>query len=342
MRYLNLADEKPPLLKGAVSSILNPQSDFSKLYASMNAEQIARMLQPLEKIAKVVNAPTNKSIQAAASSMAKTFINPIQIGTNKTLIDASGTLTKSYTEAMKVANIPFDAVSSISETLKIFLKSFQSTIFKDLSNFTKILETTTTHTEEKIKDIQYKLNILAERSWVVYFLDYVLFYDVKIDDFEEVEEYWFELLESDLEDKNIITKLEQSQFIPSVLTQYMIQSYQSENYYAAYTVATIIIDGALNRFAEAGGNTGNKLKVGYKAVDFLDSEFTNQSLRDFGFIEWLKLFFADTKNFTLERPNRHMINHGRCEGQISKNDFLKIFNAVLYVEDVLSNRISYV
>lgn len=335
-------NEKLLFSKGVVDSISETKNNYSKLYASMNADQIARMLQPLEKIAKVVNDPTNNSIQAVASSIAKTFINPIQIGTNKTLIDAAGTLTKSYTEAIKVANIPFDSISSMSATLQTFLKNFQSTIFKDLSNFTKILETTTTHTEEEIKDIQYKLNILAERGWIVYFLDYDLFYDVKIDDFEEVEEYWFELLESDLEDKNIITKLEQSQFIPSVLTQSMVQSYQSENYYAAYTVATIIIDGALNRFAEAGRNTGNKLKVGYKAVDFLDSEFTNQSLRDSGFIEWLKLFFADTKNFTLERPNRHMINHGRWEGQISKNDFLKIFNAVLYVEDVLSNRISYV
>ena len=338
---MKLKNEKLPLPKKSAKNILSAQSDFAKLYVSMNAEQIARMLQPLEKIANVVNAPTNKSILDAASSMAKTFVNPIQIGTNETLMDATGALTKSYNEAMKVANIPFDSVSSISATLQTFLKNFQSTIFKDLSNFTKILETTTTHTEEEIKNIQYKLNILAERGWVVYFPDNDLFYDVKIDDFKEVEEYWFELLESDLEDKNIIKKLEQSQFIPSVLTQSMIQSYQSGNYYAAYTVATIIIDGALNRFAEAGTNTGNKLKVGYKAVDFLDSEFTNQSLRDSGFIEWLKLFFADTKKFTLKRPNRHMINHGRWEKQISKKDFLKIFNVVLYVEDVLTNRISY-
>lgn len=71
-----------------------------------------------------------------------------------------------------------------------------------------------------------------------------MFYDVKLDDFEEVEKYWFELLEGNLEYENIITKLEKSQFIPSVLTQSMVQSYQSENYYVAYTVATIIIDGA--------------------------------------------------------------------------------------------------
>lgn len=71
-----------------------------------------------------------------------------------------------------------------------------------------------------------------------------MFYDVKLDDFEEVEKYWFELLEGNLEYENIITKLEKSQFIPSVLTQSMVQSYQSENNYVAYTVATIIIDGA--------------------------------------------------------------------------------------------------
>ncbi len=76
---------------------MSAQSGFTKLYASMNAEQIARMLQALEKINKLVNAPTTKSIQGTVSSMAKTFINPIQIGSNKTLIDATGTLTNSYT-----------------------------------------------------------------------------------------------------------------------------------------------------------------------------------------------------------------------------------------------------
>lgn len=84
-------------LKESVKNILSAQSGFTKLYASMNAEQIARMLQALEKINKLVNAPTTKSIQDTVSSMAKTFINPIQIGSNKTLIDATGTLTNSYT-----------------------------------------------------------------------------------------------------------------------------------------------------------------------------------------------------------------------------------------------------
>ena len=56
------------LPKETIGSVAATRTEFAKLYASMNAEQIARMLQPLEKIAKVVNDPTNKSIQAAASS----------------------------------------------------------------------------------------------------------------------------------------------------------------------------------------------------------------------------------------------------------------------------------
>lgn len=96
---------------------MSVRSDFMKLYASMYAEQIASMLQPLEKIAKLVNAPTTKSIQGTVNSIAKTFINSIQIGSNKTLIDATGTLTKSYTESIKVTNISFDSVSSMSITL---------------------------------------------------------------------------------------------------------------------------------------------------------------------------------------------------------------------------------
>ena len=107
-----------------MKNILSAQSDFMKLYASMYAEQIASMLQPLEKIAKLVNAPITKSIQGIVNSTAKTFINSIQIGANKTLIDATGTLTKSYTEVIKVKNIPFDSVSFMSITLQTFLKNF--------------------------------------------------------------------------------------------------------------------------------------------------------------------------------------------------------------------------
>ena len=51
------------------------------------------------------------------------------------------------------------------------------------------------------------------------------------------------MLENDIADEKTIFKLEKSQFIPSVLIKSMIQSFQSANYYAAYTIATIIIDG---------------------------------------------------------------------------------------------------
>ena len=60
-------NEKQQLPTGAVDSILNAQSDFMKFYA--NAEQIAKMIEPIRDFTKVVNVPSNINIAAAASSI---------------------------------------------------------------------------------------------------------------------------------------------------------------------------------------------------------------------------------------------------------------------------------
>ena len=314
--------EKIELPKEALESISTARNEFVKLYANMNAEQIAKIMEPIREFTKIINTPLNMNITEAASSMAKELVNI------KKVIPAS---------------YSFNSLNSLSTAMRDFLNSYQTTIFNDISAISEVLKSLSDHySEEEIADIKSKLEILATKGWVVYFQDSNFSYDVEAEDFEEVEEFWFEMLENDIADEKTIFKLEKSQFIPAVLIQAMIQSYQSENYYAAYTMATIIIDGVMNRVSEKNYSKDNYVPVGRSTVGILSKKFVEKSLLDTGLLKWLYLFFENTNKFTLNWPNRHMVNHGRWAGEISKKEFLKIFTTVLYIDEAVNNRISYV
>lgn len=47
----------------------------------------------------------------------------------------------------------------------------------------------------------------------------------------------------------------------------------------------------------------------------------------------LLVCFLDTNKFVLDEPNLHMIGHGRWEKEIEEQEFLKLFNAMLYICD---------
>lgn len=47
----------------------------------------------------------------------------------------------------------------------------------------------------------------------------------------------------------------------------------------------------------------------------------------------LVFFFLDTNRFILDEPNLHMIGYGRREKEIEEQEFLKLFNAMLYICD---------
>ncbi|MCY7024072.1 hypothetical protein [Streptococcus sanguinis] len=319
-------NEQLKLSKETLDSISSARDEFAKLYASMNAEQIGNLIKPIREFTKKVYASSNANLTAAASSM------------DKELIDVNKVISASYS---------FNSLNTISTMMKEFLNSYQTTIFRDLSAISEALKSLPNYySEEEIADIKSRLEILATKGWVVYFQDTNFSYYVDAEDFEEVEEFWFEMLEKDIADEKTVTKLEASRFIPEVLIQSMIKSYKSENYYAAYTMATIIIDGVMNRISEKNYNKNHSkaknIPVGKTAVSILNAEFTNKKLLDTGLPKWLYLFFENTNKFTLDWPNRHMINHGRWAEELSKKDFLKIFNTVMYIDEVVNTRISYV
>lgn len=315
-------NEQLKLPKETVDSKSSARDEFAKLYASMNSEQKEALLKPIREFTKKVYVSSSANLAAAASSMAKEFI------------DVKKVISASYS---------FNSLDSISTIMKEFLNTYQTTIFKDLLAISEVLKSLPSlYSKEEIEDIKSRLEILAAKGWVVYFRDVNFSYHVEAEDFGEVEEIWFEMLETDIADEKMITKLESSRFIPEVLIQSMIGSYKSENYYATYTMATIIIDGVMNRISEKNNSKNNYVPVGYPTVDILKEEFVDRTLFDTGLLKWLHLFFENTNKFTLDWPNRHMINHGRWVEELSKKDFLKIFNTLMYIDEAVNTRISYV
>ena len=67
-------------------------------------------------------------------------------------------------------------------------------------------------------------------------------------------------------------------------------------------------------------------------MEKIEEVVLNKTFNDIGFFHWMFQFFKGTKSFTLDKPNRHMIGHGRWDGEISKTEFLKLFNVMLYID----------
>lgn len=205
------------------------------------------------------------------------------------------------------------AALNFSESLKEFLREYHEP-----------------YSETEVEAITLNIEKLAEEGWVIYHSYSEDYRTICTIDFEELIKEWQTLLKEELEDKELIQSLKDSTYYSEPLIDSMIESYRSQNYYAAYTLATIAIDGALNRFSEQFSNK-KRIPVGYGSVDLLNSQIVSKTFSDISLFHWLFRFFDDTDNFTLEEPNRNMINHGRWEHPLFEKDFLKLFNVLLCI-----------
>ena len=212
-----------------------------------------------------------------------------------------------------IHNIFDKSALNFTESLKEFLKEYHEP-----------------YSETEAEAITLNIEKLAEEGWVIYHSYSDDYRTICTIDFEVLIKEWQTLLKEDLEDKELIQELKDSTYYSEHLIDSMIESYRSQNYYAAYTLATIAIDGALNRFSEQYSNK-EKILVGYKSVDLLNNKIVNKTFTDISLFHWLFKFFSNTNNFTLEEPNRNMINHGRWEGPLFETDFLKLFNVLLCI-----------
>ena len=212
-----------------------------------------------------------------------------------------------------IHNIFDKSTFNFTESLKEFLKKYHEP-----------------YSETEAEAITLNIEKLAEEGWVIYHSYSDDYRTICTIDFEVLIKEWQTLLKGDLEDKELIQELKDSTYYSEPLIDSMIESYRSQNYYAAYTLATIAIDGALNRFSEQYSNK-EKILVGYKSVDLLNNKIVNKTFSDISLFHWLFKFFVRTNNFTLEEPNRHMICHGRWEQPLFETDFLKLFNVLLCI-----------
>ena len=225
----------------------------------------------------------------------------------KTQIDNIGRILE------PIHNIFDKSALNFTESLKEFLKKYHEP-----------------YSETEAEAITLNIEKLAEEGWVIYHSYSNDYRTICTIDFEELIKEWQTLLKEDLEDKELIQELKDSTYYSEPLIDSMIESYRSQNYYAAYTLATIAIDGALNRFSEPFSNK-NFIPVGKSSVDLLNNQIVNKTFTDISLFHWLYKFFSNTNNFTLEEPNRNMINHGRWEGPLFETDFLKLFKVRLCI-----------
>ncbi|KXW27471.1 hypothetical protein NTPn32_10930, partial [Streptococcus pneumoniae] len=214
-----------------------------------------------------------------------------------------------------IHNIFDKSTFNFTESLKEFLKEYHAP-----------------YSEIEAEAITLNIEKLAEEGWVIYHSYSDDYRTICTIDFEELIKEWQTLLKEDLEDKELIQELKDLTYYSEPLIDSMIESYRSQNYYAAYTLATIAIDGALNRFSEPFSNK-KIIPVGKSSVDLLNKQIVNKTFTDISLFHWLFKFFSYTNNFTLEEPNRNMISHGRWERPLFETDFLKLFNVLLCILD---------
>ena len=235
------------------------------------------------------------------------------------------------------ANENSQAIKKITEAARNLIDNYQidcSNILKNINEFLRSLPSK--YTQDEIEQITSRIQCLAESGWVIYFRDRNTYSRLIAEEWSVLEVEWIELLRDKLRDGDFIIDLQESEGYSKPLVKSMIECYLNQNFYAAYTLGSLAIDGALSRVSERF-SSNKRIPVGYKAVEEIDTIFVEKTLSDVGLMHWLYNFFKDTNRFTLDEPNRHMIGHGRWDREIEEKDFLKLFNTILYIYDEYDN-----
>ncbi|HFI0464443.1 TPA: hypothetical protein ACGOYX_001775, partial [Streptococcus suis] len=304
-----------------ISALTNSLSNFQNAINKTNLSAVIAASNAL-KISSLANLPNLTIPFEKPSSF-------IQI--NKSAINAISEVISSHNKVW--AGEYLQAIQSITESAIRLIDTYQIDDSKIVSNLSEVLKSLPSqYTKEEIEQITLRVKQLAEDGWVLYFQDSNIYRRICTEDWSEIEEKWFVKLRERLADKDFITELGNSKCYSDPLIKSMVDSYQNKNFYAAYTLATLAIDGAINRVSEMISSK-KKIPVGHNAVVEIDELFFEKSFTDIGLIYWLYNFFKDTKRFTIEEPNRHMIGHGRWEGEIKEKMFLQLFNVILCIND---------
>jgi len=311
--------------KGMEEALKQASSATKSLYSNIDIAKTASVLtgvSAMQNAVKITNL-SNIAITAMRSNLEQM---------NQVINQSSSKLIKE-----SISGLPKNQLESIRNMTEAAQQAFRNIDIdysKLINQITKLAETLKTlpkpYSKEEVAEIVLKIKALAEKGWVIYFHLDNMYQRIDLEDITVLENKWVSLLENVLSNDTKIQRLRESECYSGELIQSMVECYLHENYYAAYTLASLAIDGAVNRFSELNSN-GNRFPVGYKAVKQIEEGVLEKTFNDIGLIHWLFKFFEDTNQFTLDKPNRHMIGHGRWESEISRIDFLKLFNVMLYI-----------
>ncbi|MEY8459026.1 hypothetical protein [Lactococcus ileimucosae] len=327
-------------IKIAVNSATNLSE---KIKLGQNNAAISVLADTLSNFQAAVNTSNISGFIAASNAISASKLMNIanltpplasltsSIKMDKSAINAMSEVIASYNKILSSTHL--QAIQNIAESAKNLIASYQIDYSKIFSGINELLKSLpSTYTQEEIEQIISRVQLLAENGWVIYFRDRNVYQCVLAEEWNILEKEWVELLREILRDEDSIIGLQNSQCYSAPLVKSMVDCYLNQNYYAAYTLGSLAIDGALNRISEIISSR-KKIPVGYKAVEEIDAIFIDKSFSDIGLMHWLYNFFKDTKRFTLDEPNRHMVGHGRWEKEIDETDFLKLFNTLLYICD---------
>ena len=318
---------EPEKLKDEISLPTINQKAISNL---VNNTVLVPAVSSLQDSIERINASYLASSALAANLVAKTYL-PSNFNSiiDTKLINA---ISSSIPKINPIVNEEYlAAMNSITESVKGLLANVDLSYSKVFSDVAKILKKfNTEYSQEEIDEIVINVRQLAKKGWVIFFNEIGIYDRLRHREFAELEKDWINALDAFLSEESEIQGIYEVGCYPATLLDSMLDCYKSDNYYAAYSLATLAIDGALTRFSEILSDAP-KMPVGTGAVYKLDKSLLSKSFADLGFFEWLYQFFKDTKRFTLDKPNRHMIGHGRWVGEISKTEFLKLFNVMLYI-----------
>lgn len=325
----------------------NVANSFEKIKLGQNTLAISILSDTLSNFQAAVNTSNILGIIATSNVLsAFKLVNIDNLMTPSPSLTLSIQMSKIATNAMSEVIVSYNkmlssthlqAIQNIAESAKKLIASYQIDYSKIFSNVNELLKSLpSTYTYEEIEQITSGVKLLAESGWVIYFRDKNVYRRILAKDWNVLEEEWTELLRDKLRDGDFIIDLQKSECYSEPLVKSMVECYLNQNFYAAYTLGSLAIDGVLNRVSERTSSS-KRIPVGYKAVEEIDTIFIEKSFSEIGLMHWLYNFFKDTNRFTLDEPNRHMVGHGRWEKEIEEKDFLKFFNTLLYIYDEYEN-----
>lgn len=238
----------------------------------------------------------------------------------------------------QLATNPFlEVQNNIEKTLKPIIEKQKATL-DIIQNFANSIQLTIPRlTDDEIGRRNKVVEQFAERGWAILFYHDSLILDAIKNDFDitTIEDKWYKELRNFLLDSESKSDLMGSRHLSSPAVESLYRSFESKNYFAAYTLLVNLIDGEITSLSIQDKKLKRKIpkvSVGYGAIRIIENNLAHILFLDVGLFQWLYDFYQDTNLFTLKQPNRHMIDHGQWHSDVTEEDVLKLFNNLLYLD----------